>query len=140
MKPSQPLVLTHQHYLTTSQAVHQHFSTTQELIRGRTSSFFSSTDLTSFSLELDFLSPNLPEGIRLDAVNGEPKFDDDDADGRPFVIPAGKPFRGVGLGTGGGGIDVFAESVEVFGEGGGGTDVLGEGGGGMDVSTETDLV
>jgi len=76
----------------------------------------------------------------LDAVNGEPKFGDDTADGRPFVIPAGNPLRGVGLGTGGGGIDVFAESVEVFGEGGGGMDVLGEGGGGMDVSTETDLV
>ena len=76
----------------------------------------------------------------MDAVNGELKFGEDTADGRPFVIPAGNPLRGVGLGTGGGGIDVFAESIEVFGEGGGGIDVLGEGGGGMDVSTDSDLV
>ena len=134
MKPSQPPVLTHQHYLTTSQAVHQHFSTTQKLIRRRTSSFFSSTLLTSFSLELDLFSANLPDGIRLESVNGDMalKFGDETAEGSPFVIPAGKPFRGVGLGTGGGGI-------EVLGDGGGGMEVLGEGGGGMEVSTDSDF-
>jgi hypothetical protein len=68
----------------------------------------------------------------LEASNGELKLGDEMADGRPLVIPAGKPFLGVGLGTGGGGI-------EVLGEGGAGIEVLGEGGGGMDVSGEGDL-
>jgi hypothetical protein len=109
-----------------------------------TSSFFSSTDLTSLepTFELDLFSANFPEGIRLEAVNGELKFGEETAEGSPLVIPAGKPFRGVGLGTGGGGMDVLGEGgggIEVLGEGGGGIEVLGEGGGGIDVSTESAL-
>lgn len=91
---------------------------------------------------MDFFSANLPDGIRLDAVKGELKLGEETAEGRPFVMPAGNPFLGVGLGTGGGGIDVFGDGgggIEVFGDGGGGIDVLGEGGGGMDVSTESVL-
>jgi hypothetical protein len=81
----------------------------------------------------------------LEAVNGdmELKLGEETAEGRPFVIPAGNPFRGVGLGTGGGGIEVLGDGgggIEVLGEGGGGMEVLGEGGGGMDVSTESDFV
>lgn len=68
----------------------------------------------------------------MEASSGELKLGDEMAEGRPLVIPAGNPFRGVGFGTGGGGIDVL-------GEGGGGIDVLGEGGGGMDVSDEGGL-
>jgi len=112
--------------------------------------------LTSFNFELDLFSANFPEGIRLEAVNGdiELKFGDETAEGSPFVIPAGNPFRGVGLGTGGGGIDevlgdggggidVLGEgggAMDVLGEGRGGMEVLGEGGGGIEVSTESPLV
>jgi hypothetical protein len=42
----------------------------------------------------------------LDANNGELRFGDEMAEGRPLVIPAGNPFLGVGFGTGGGGIEV----------------------------------
>jgi hypothetical protein len=98
-----------------------------------TSSFFSSTDLTSFDFELETFSANRPEGIRFEASNGELKFGDDTADGKPLVIPAGNPFLGVGFGTGGGGIDVL-------GEGGGGMEVFGEGGGAMEVPAVPDLL
>lgn len=79
----------------------------------------------------------------MDAVNGELRLGEETAEGRPFVIPAGNPLRGVGLGTGGGGIDVFGEGgggIDVLGDGGGAIDVFGEGGGPIDVSTESVLV
>ena len=119
-------------------------STTQHRRVRRTSSFFSATLLTSFNFELDLFSVNLPDGIRLEAVNGdmELKFGDDTAEGRPLVIPAGNPFRGVGLGTGGGGIEVLGDGgggIDVLGEGGGGMDVLGDVGGGIEVSTDSDF-
>ena len=79
----------------------------------------------------------------MEAVKGdmELKLGEETAEGRPLVIPAGNPFRGVGLGTGGGGIEVLGEGgggMEVLGDGGGGIEVLGDGGGGMDVSTDSD--
>lgn len=80
----------------------------------------------------------------MEAVKGdiELKLGDETAEGRPFVIPAGNPFRGVGLGTGGGGMDVLGEGgggMEVLGEGGGPMEVLGDGGGGIEVSTDRDF-
>jgi len=100
--------------------------------------------LTSFNLELDLFSANLPDGIRLEAVNGDMalKFGDETAEGKPLVIPAGNPFRGVGFGTGGGGIEVLGDGgggMDVLGEGGGAMEVLGEGGGGIEVSTDSDF-